>query len=95
MKTFKSIIAGALIGTAFFFIPFIILRVLLFALVIGALIRIFGRGRLGRGFGWNNQLGFMNTIRSMSDEEYNHFKQNFQHNCGWERTKNAPIPETK
>lgn len=95
MQTFKAIIGGALIGAAFFFIPFIILRIFLFVLVIGTLIRLFGGRRWGRGFGPGNRIAFADNIRNMSEEEYTNFKQNFQQNCGWNRTAQAAAPQAK
>lgn len=95
IQTFKAIIAGALIGAAFFFIPFIILRIFLFVLVLGTLIRIFGRGKWGRGFGPGNRVAFADNIRNMSEEEYARFKQNFQQNCRRNSPVNAPVPEAK
>ena len=42
---FRPILAGVLIGAALFFVPFFLLRVALFVLLIGTLFRIFGRRR--------------------------------------------------
>ncbi len=84
MKIFRAIIIGALTGAALFFLPFFILRGFLFILFIGLIIRFavgrrFRRGDFG-GSGFNPR--FADTIRNMSDEEYNDFKQNFYNGCG-------------
>lgn len=83
MRIFRAIIAGILGGAALFFLPFFILRFFLFILFIGFAIRLVigigfrGRGFRGRGF---NPV-FADKIRSMSDEEYNQFKQKFTAGC--------------
>jgi len=88
---FKTIIAGALAGAALFFMPFFLLRVFAFFLIAGTFFRFFiGRG-LRRGFGPGVRPAFADKIRSMSDEEYNQFKQKAQQNCG----KHAQAKETK
>lgn len=84
MKIIRAIAIGAVTGAALFFLPFFILRGLLFILFIGFIIRLiaFGvwrrRGWYGRGF---NPM-FADKIRSMSDEEYSQFKQDFSNGCG-------------
>lgn len=82
MKIIKAMIAGGLFGAAFFFIPFIIMRVLFFLLIIGFIFRMVGRGRRWgrRGsfpFGGRNQFALADYVRGMSDEEYSRFKQHF------------------
>ncbi|WP_461043226.1 hypothetical protein [Spirosoma harenae] len=84
----RSILAGALLGAALFIMPFFLLRVLVFFLIIGALFRLFGRRRYGRG-GWRPGRGygympaFADRIRQMSDEEYSQFKQRYEYGrCG-------------
>lgn len=92
MKIFRAIIIGALTGAALFFLPFFILRGFLFFLFIGFIIRLiaFGRWRR-RGFGGRGfNLKFADTIRGMSDEEYNKFKQNFHKGFGSDYRSNKP-----
>jgi hypothetical protein len=80
----KPILIGILAGAAFFIMPFFLLRALLFFLIIGALFRLF-RGR--RYWGWRGgrfsgfHPAFADTIRNMSDEEYNAFRQKFNASC--------------
>ncbi len=81
----KSILAGLLVGAALFILPFFLLRVALFFLLVGAVFRLF-RGRGGR-WGWGPGRGYMpafaDRIRQMNDDEYNEFKQKFgQGRCG-------------
>lgn len=91
MKIFRAIIIGALAGAALFFLPFFILRGFLFFLFIGFVIRLiaFGRWRR-RGFGGGDFRTFADKVRSMSDEEYNNFKQNFHNGFGRDYRSNKP-----
>ncbi|GAB4013049.1 hypothetical protein GCM10028808_30880 [Spirosoma migulaei] len=77
----KSILAGLLVGVALFIMPFFLIRLVFFVLIIGALLRIFGGGRFRRGWrqgpGYGQMPAFADRIRQMSDEEYNQFKQRF------------------
>ena len=84
----KSILAGLLLGAALFIMPFFLIRLVFFILIIGALFRLFGGGRYrrggwGRGRGFGYMPAFTDRIRHMSDDEYNQFKQRFnQDRCG-------------
>lgn len=85
----KSILAGALLGAALFLLPFFLIRVFIFILIVGALFRLFGGGRFGRGWGRHWGYGgsipaFADRIRQMSDEEYTEFKNGFRQSgyCG-------------
>ncbi len=84
MKIIRAIAIGALTGAALFFLPFFILRGLLFILFISFIIRLIAFGAWRRG-GWHGRgfnTGFTDKIRSMNDEEYNQFKQSFYNGCG-------------
>lgn len=85
----KPVIAGLLIGTALFFIPFFVLRVAVFILIVGLIFRLFA----GRRRHWNRnfmdrRMAFTDRIRNMSDEEYNQFKQSAQ-GCGYYHQPNS------
>jgi hypothetical protein len=84
MNIIRPIIAGILIGAALFFMPFFFVRILLFFLIIGAIFRLF-IGRRFRGYRRGFDAAFTDNIRSMSDEEYNRFKQNISQGCGYNR----------
>lgn len=73
----KPIIAGILAGAALFVMPFFFVRILLFILIIGGLFRLF-RGRGFRGWGYGFHPAFADTIRHMSEEEYQAFRQKFE-----------------
>ena len=66
----KPIIGGLLIGAALFFLPFFVLKVLVFFLFIGLLFRLFGWRHYRGPRGW----ALADKIRTMSDEEYNNYK---------------------
>ena len=84
----KPIIGGVLIGAALFFIPFFVLRVAVFVLIIGLLFRLFGRGSWGpAGRRQERFTRFADKIRNMTDEEYNQFRERFQYGCGGHQRK--------
>ena len=67
----KTIIAGALLGAALFYLPFFVMKVMVIFLLFGMMFRFFGRHRGYRGpYGW----AYADKIRSMSDDEYSAFK---------------------
>jgi hypothetical protein len=80
----RSVAAGLLLGVALFLLPFFLLRVALFVLLIGGAFRLI-RGRRsergGFGQGWHKshwqgrRAAFADRIRTMTDEEYATFKQ--------------------
>lgn len=84
----KSIVVGALVGVAFFMMPFFLIRAVLFIAILGGLFRLLGGRRLGRrgwgrGYGRGYMPAFADQIRQMSDEEYNQFKQRYSRGyCG-------------
>jgi hypothetical protein len=92
-SSFKPIIAGMLTGAALFFMPFFLWRVFAFFLIGGAFFRLFIGRRMRSGFGM--RPAFADKIRSMSDEEYNLFKQKAQQHCGKNRDTEATAAATK
>ena len=86
----KTILFGAILGVALFWVPFFVLKVLAFFIIIGIFFRFFGRRRYYGPAGW----GYSDKIRSMSDEEYASFKENFKGRCGhYNKTKDEPKTE--
>lgn len=95
----RSILAGVLLGAALFIMPFFLLRVILFFVIVGALVRLFGGGRFRRGRWGRRGFGYMpafaDQIRQMSDEEYSQFKQRFeQGSCGSYTDRKASATKT-
>ena len=86
-RIFKPIIIGILIGAALFFMPFFILRVFLFFFIIGAVFRFFWWRRWNRWNGYWYGPRFADSIRNMSDEQYNRFKRN---QWGWNEYPKKP-----
>ena len=82
----KPILGGLLIGTALFFMPFFLLKVAVVLLFIGLLFRLFGWRRYRGPYGW----AFADKIRTMSDEEYKHFKSKWRGRCYGNRTEDVP-----
>ena len=84
----KSILAGLLLGVALFIMPFFLVRLVFFLILISVLFRLFGGGRgrfrggWGRGRGSGYMPAFADRIRQMSDDEYTQFKQRYnQDDC--------------
>ena len=77
----KSVAIGILLGAAVFFIP----KFLLGLLIILVLVRLIVGRRMGGGFRagkfGGSRFAFADKVRSMSEEEYNQFKSNFQNSC--------------
>lgn len=78
---FKSIVIGVVLGAAFFFAPIFILKAMIIMLIISVMFRLIAGRWSRRGHGLHFALA--DTIRNMSDEEYNRFKQDHRHyGCG-------------
>jgi hypothetical protein len=76
----KTILAGILAGAALFIMPFFLLRILVFVLIIGAVIRLLGGGRHRCGGRW--RYAYAEKLNNMSEEERAAFKQKMQDRCG-------------
>lgn len=80
----KSVVGGAIIGTALFFAPFFVLKTMLFFFIIGGIIRmIFWRRMM---YWWRPQMymAMADKVRNMSEEEYADLKNKMNHwngNC--------------
>ncbi len=90
----RPIVIGILLGAAIFIMPFFLLRAVIIILIIGALLRLFFKGRhYRRGFG--SYPVFTDKIRNMTDEEYNAFKQKYQGCGGYNRNRETTAKENK
>jgi len=75
---FKPIVFGVLFGTAAFFVPFLIIKMFFFFLVLGLIFRLFwwnGRSHYRMRY----HMVYADKIRNMSDEEYAAFKNKAGH----------------
>ena len=80
----KTIVFGAILGAALFWMPLFILKIFLFFIVIGFFFRFFKGRRYYGPSGWS----YADKIRSMSDDEYVEFKDTYKGRCGYyENTK--------
>lgn len=68
----KLIIGGILLGVAIYFVPFFVLKVIAFMLILGFLGWLFG-GR--RHHHRHHYWAMADRIRQMSDEDYDRFKK--------------------
>ncbi|MBA3664702.1 MAG: hypothetical protein H0W61_10905 [Bacteroidetes bacterium] len=95
---FKPIIAGVLIGSAAFFMPFFLLKAVFFFVIIGSIVRMV-MWRRYYGGAHRYQLVNADKIRSMSEEEYTAFKNkmNSRNNqCGsWQNHHCYERPDWK
>ena len=82
-QVLKTILFGALLGAAIFAAPYFALKVLLFFLIVGFFFRIFRGRRHYHGRGWKGPWGwsYADKIRTMSDEDYQAFKENYSRRC--------------
>ena len=92
----KPILFGVLFGALAFLMPFFLLKVIFFFLIVGALFRFWGRRRFGPR-AMMHRFAFADKIRAMNEEEYEAFKKRFQEyhfsrGCG--RKAFAPNVET-
>ncbi len=90
----KPVVLGVLFGALTFLMPFFLLKVMFFFLIMGALFRLFGRRRFGPGGPGAYRLAFADHIRNMNEEEYNAFKTRFQHRCGGYHQRERPQTDT-
>ncbi|MEO6302186.1 MAG: hypothetical protein ABIP51_03330 [Bacteroidia bacterium] len=74
----KTVLAGILAGVVLFMMPFIILKVLIFFLLIKAIFRLMGGGRRHH---W--RYAYAHKYQNMSEEERKAFTQKYGNRCGW------------
>lgn len=73
---FKTVLAGCLAGLALFVLPFFLVRVFVFFLLIGAIFKLMG----GRRRGMHHYV-FAHNYKNMSEEERANFMKNYQGRC--------------
>ncbi len=81
----KPIVGGLIIGAALFFLPFFLLKVLVFLLVVGLLFWLFGMKSHRGPRSW----AYADKIRSMSEDDFNDFNTNWSGRCYGIRTKDV------
>ena len=76
----KHILVGLTVGATLYYLPFFFLGKVIFILLIMAFFFGFFRHRRYKGpYGWN----YADKIRSMSDEEYDIFKESYGRGCSY------------
>lgn len=79
MQVLKPILVGLIAGAALFWMPFLVIKIVVVLLILGLLFRLFGRKRhYGHG-----RWAMADRIRSMSDAEYGDFKSLTGPGCGY------------
>ncbi len=76
ISIFRSILIGVLVGA----LIVVATKVILVLLIVGAIFKLSGVGRWKKKQWKEQRLAFVENIRGMSDEEFNHFKENFGKN---------------
>ena len=71
---FKTVAAGILAGVALFMIPFFVIKVIIFFLLIKAIFRLLGGGRKWRG-------AWAYKYNNMSEEERKVFMEKYGRGC--------------
>ncbi len=78
-QVLKTVLAGVLAGVALFMMPFLLIKVLIFFLLIKAIFRLMGGRR--RHHHW--QYAYAHKYKNMSEEERATFMQKYGNRCGW------------
>ena len=84
----KTVLAGILAGVALFLLPFFLIRVVIFFMIIGAIFRLMGWGRHNR-----MRKEWMERYSHMSDEERAAFRSRFGHRHCYAYTQ-EPAPQS-
>lgn len=86
-KILKLVIGGVALGTALFFAPFLVLKIMALFFILGALVRILFWRRMFWYTRPMMQMAYADKIRNMSAEEYEVFKNkmNQMHGHCYER----------
>lgn len=89
-QVLKTVLAGILAGIAVFMMPFVIIKVLLFFVLIRAIFRLMGGGRRHH---W--RYAYAQKYNNMSAEERQAFMHKYGHRCGWQAHCGPAEPEHK
>ncbi len=73
----KTVLAGIMVGLALFMMPFFLLRIFLFFMLIAAAFRLLGFGRYRREM----RYAFAQRYQNMSEDERKAFKQKWGNRC--------------
>lgn len=76
----KSIIMGLIFGSLVYFMPFFLLKVFIFFMVISFFMKMMWWRAMSHGGG--HYLRYAEKVRNMSDEEFNRFKSKSYRSCG-------------
>ncbi len=74
---FKTVLAGIMVGLALFMMPFFLLRIFLFFMLIAGAFRLLGFGRHRREM----RYAFAQKYQNMSEDERKVFRQKWGNRC--------------
>jgi len=78
----KTVVAGILAGIVVFMIPFLLIKVIVFFLLIKAIFRLLGGKR--RWYGRGMHAAWANKYENMSEDEKKAFTEKYGKGCcGW------------
>lgn len=84
---FKTVLAGILAGLALIMMPFFLIRMLIFFMLIGAAFRLMGFGKHRREM----RYAFAQKYKNMSEDERKAFMQSYRgHGCCSPRMHDVP-----
>jgi hypothetical protein len=87
----KTIAAGILAGAALFMIPFFLIKILIFFLLIKAVFRLLG----WRRHHWRMHPAYVNRCGNMTEEERKAFTEKYGRSSGYYRGDRTPENENK
>lgn len=79
---FKTVLAGFLAGVALFVLPFFLVRVFVFFLLIGAIFKLMGGRRRGM-----HRYTFAHQFKHMTEEERANYMKNYNGRCYYTHTE--------
>jgi hypothetical protein len=91
-QVLRTIAAGILAGIALFMIPFFLIRVLIFFLLLKGIFRLLGWRRRP----WGMRYAYAHNYRNMNEEERKAFMEKYGNRCGcynWEKPSESPVKD--